>query len=180
MTDASESKTSTSLSFVLDNELFALDIDRVREILDFAEITRIPQTPEYMRGVVNLRGNAIPVMDMRLKFGMGRTEQTIHSRIVILEVPIMGETTVIGVMADAVKEVFELDRDQIKAPPKMGTTVNTELIKGIGRYRDQFILLLDVDRVFSDEELVAVSSMVKAENEEAQDADTAADAAQAT
>ena len=158
MTDAANDTSITSLSFVLDKELFALDINNVREILDFTDITRIPQTPDYMRGVVNLRGNAIPVVDMRLKFGMGKTEQTIYSRIIILEVLQKDEVIVVGVMADAVKEVFEMERDQIKAPPKMGTKVNADLIKGIGHYRDKFILLLDVDKVFSEEELSAVVS----------------------
>ncbi|GAB6038752.1 chemotaxis protein CheW [Fundidesulfovibrio butyratiphilus] len=160
MTDEANGKTLTSLSFVLDKELFALDINNVREILDFTEITRIPQTPEYMRGVVNLRGNAIPVVDLRLKFGMGRTEQTIYSRIIILEVPLEDEVVVVGVMADAVKEVFEMERDQIKPPPKMGAAVRADLLKGIGRHRKQFIMLLDVNKVFSDEDLCAATQLV--------------------
>lgn len=160
MTEDANGKTLTSLSFVLDKELFALDINNVREILDFTDITRIPQTPEYMRGVVNLRGNAIPVVDLRLKFGMGRTEQTIYSRIIILEVPLEDEVVVVGVMADAVKEVFEMERDQIKPPPKMGAAVRADLLKGIGRHGKQFILLLDVNKVFSDQDLCAAAQFV--------------------
>lgn len=160
MTEEANGKTLTSLSFVLEKELFALDINNVREILDFTEITRIPQTPEYMRGVVNLRGNAIPVVDLRLKFGMGRTEQTIYSRIIILEVPLDDEVVVVGVMADAVKEVFEMERDQIKPPPKMGAAVRADLLKGIGRHGKQFILLLDVNKIFSDEDLSAAAQFV--------------------
>jgi purine-binding chemotaxis protein CheW len=149
MSDTAQTADAVKLlTFIMGKDLFALDIATVREILDFTEITKIPQTPDYMRGVVNLRGNAVPVIDLRYKYGMGETERTILTRIVILEVPVDGEMTVTGIMADAVKEVIELDRDQIKAPPKMGTAVDVTLIKGIADHGGKFIIILEADKIF--------------------------------
>jgi len=144
------------LTFTLAGELFALDIGSVREILDYTEITKIPQTPEFMRGVVNLRGNAIPVVDLRLKFGLGETERTLNTRIIIIEVVTDGEMTVLGSMADSVKEVYEIESAKIDPPPRMGAKINTAFIRGIGKKDDKFIIVLDIGKVFSDEELSSV------------------------
>ena len=154
--------TSTSLgvekllTFTLAGELFALDIGSVREILDYTEITKIPQTPEFMRGVVNLRGSAIPVIDLRLKFGLGETGRTLNTRIILIEVVADGELTVLGSMADSVKEVYEIETAKIDPPPRMGTKINTAFIRGIGKKDDKFIIVLDIGKVFSDEELANV------------------------
>jgi purine-binding chemotaxis protein CheW len=144
------------LTFTLAGELFALDIGSVREILDYTEITKIPQTPEFMRGVVNLRGNAIPVIDLRLKFGLGATERTLNTRIIIIEVVADGEMTVLGSMADSVKEVYETESGRIDPPPRMGAKINTAFIRGIGKKDDKFIIVLDIGKVFSEEELSSV------------------------
>ncbi len=150
------------LTLTLAEEFFALDINSVREILDMTEITRIPQTPEYMRGVVNLRGNAVPVIDLRRKFGLGCTEQTINTRIVIMEVIQDHEQNLLGALADSVKEVLELDASQIDPPPKMGTKVKAEFIKGIAKHNNKFILLMDINKAFSAEELGSVQEVLAA------------------
>jgi purine-binding chemotaxis protein CheW len=101
------------LTFKLDDEVFALDIGKVREVLDFTTVTKVPQTPDFMRGVINLRGNVVPVLDMRLKFGMSMTEKTVNTCVIITEIEVDGEKTVVGAMADSVQEVLDLEPEQI-------------------------------------------------------------------
>jgi purine-binding chemotaxis protein CheW len=144
------------LSFVLAGELYALDISKVREVLEVQEVTRIPRTPDFLSGVINLRGNAVPVVDMRLKFGMSATEYTVNTCIIIMEVRLDGDELILGALADSVREVIELTPDEIKAPPRMGTTIDTNFISGMSKQDEQFIMLLDIDTVFSAEELQAV------------------------
>jgi purine-binding chemotaxis protein CheW len=141
------------LTFTLAEELFALDIATVREVLDFTKVTKIPQTPDFMSGVINLRGNVVPVMDLRLKFGMPATEQTVNTCVIIVEVEMEGSRLVMGAIADAVQEVLDLEPDQIEPAPRFGTRLQTGFIRGMGRRDDQFIILLDLDRVFSEEDL---------------------------
>ncbi|NJB68784.1 purine-binding chemotaxis protein CheW [Desulfobaculum xiamenense] len=144
------------LSFVLAGELYALDISKVREVLEVQEVTRIPRTPEFLRGVINLRGSAVPVVDMRRKFGMSATEYTVNTCIIIVEVNLEGEELILGALADSVREVIELTPDEIKPPPRMGTTIDTNFISGMSKQDEQFIMLLEIDTVFSAEELQAV------------------------
>jgi purine-binding chemotaxis protein CheW len=144
------------LSFNLDDEVFALDISKVREVLEYTTVTKVPQTPAFMQGVINLRGSVVPVIDMRLKFGMSVTEKTINTCVIIVDINLDGETTVLGAMADSVQEVFELETDEIEPAPKIGTRLKTEFIKGMGKRDDSFIIILDIDKVFSSEELAIV------------------------
>ncbi len=144
------------LTFKLDEEVFGLAIGKVREVLDFSTVTRVPQTPDYMRGVINLRGSVVPVIDLNLKFGMNKTEKTVNTCIIIAEIEMDGEVTILGALADSVQEVVELEPDQIEPAPKIGTKLNTEFIKGMGRRDDVFIILLDIDKVFSYEEISMV------------------------
>jgi purine-binding chemotaxis protein CheW len=148
--------TTQYLTFKLEEEIFALDISKVREVLDFTTITKVPRTPEFMRGVINLRGSVVPVVDMRLKFGMTKTENTVNTCIIIVEIDLDGETTVLGALADAVQEVIELESGQIEPAPKIGTRLKTDFIRGMGKRDDAFIIILDIDRVFSADELALV------------------------
>ncbi|MEN6633749.1 MAG: chemotaxis protein CheW, partial [Candidatus Polarisedimenticolia bacterium] len=158
VTDITE--TRQYLTFKLGEEIFALDVAQVREVLDFTAITRVPRTPEYMRGVINLRGSVVPVVDMRLKFGMTRTERTVNTCIEVVEVTLDGEATVLGALVDSVQEVIELEPDQIEPAPRIGTRLRTDFIKGMGKRDNEFIIILDIDKVFSVEEL---SMMVQAD-----------------
>jgi purine-binding chemotaxis protein CheW len=148
------------LTMTLGNEIFAIDIFSVREILDYTDITRIPQTPEFMRGVVNVRGSAVPVVDLKMKFGLGQVERTLNTRIVIVEIRHEDTVSVMGALADSVKEVLELELDRIDPPPRMGAAVRADFIRGIGKHNDRFILILDVDKVFSSEEILDLSPML--------------------
>lgn len=152
-------ETTQYLTFKLENELFALDIGKVREVLDFTTITKVPQTPDYMRGVINLRGSVVPVVDLRLKFGMAMAEQTVNTCVIIVEVELDGEKVVMGAMADAVQEVMDLEPDQIEPPPRIGTKLNTDFIKGMGKHNEQFIIILDIDKVFTTGELALVQEL---------------------
>ena len=147
------------LTFKLDEEIFALDVAKVREILDFTDITKVPQTPDFMRGVINLRGSVVPVVDMRLKFGMSKTEKTVNTCIVVVEVTAEGETTVLGALADSVQEVIELDPGQIEPAPRIGTKLRTDFISGMGKYAGRFIMILDIDKVFSSDEITLVQEL---------------------
>ncbi|HUI67893.1 MAG TPA: chemotaxis protein CheW [Nitrospirota bacterium] len=149
-------ETTQYLTFKLQDEVFAFDISKVREVLDFTTITKVPRTPEFMRGVINLRGSVVPVVDLRLKFGMAKTERTVNTCIIIMEVSVDGETTVLGALADFVQEVLDLASGNIEPAPRIGTKLKTEFIKGIGKQNDHFVIMLDVDKIFSTEELAIV------------------------
>jgi purine-binding chemotaxis protein CheW len=148
--------TRQYLTFQLGEEVFALDVSHVREILEFTTVTKVPRTPAYMRGVINLRGSVVPVLDMRLKFGLTRIEKTVNTCVIVVEVTCEGETTVIGALVDSVQEVFELEHDQIEPAPKIGTQLRTGFVKGMGKKDDRFVIILDIDKVFSSEELAGV------------------------
>ena len=152
------------LTFRLDEEIFALDVAKVREILDFTDITRLPQTPDFMRGVINLRGNVVPVVDMRLKFGMSGTKKAVNTCIVVVDVSMDGETTVLGALADSVQEVIELEPDQIEPPPKIGRGLKTGFIRGMGKHAGRFIMILDIDKVFLSDEITSVQDSYGHEN----------------
>jgi len=156
MQDGAAAETTQYLTFKLANEVFALDIGKVREVLDFTAVTRIPGTPDFMRGVINLRGSVVPVVDMRLKFGMPAIDQGVNTCIIIVEITVDGETTVLGAMADAVQEVLDLDPDRIEPAPRIGTRLNINFIRGMGKRDDQFIIILDIDKIFSLAELTTV------------------------
>jgi len=148
---------SSYITFKLGDELFAIDTAHVREVLDLSEITRVPTAPPYMRGVVNVRGSAVPVVDLRHRFGLPPTEDTVNTRIVVLELPLDGEITVVGGLADSVHEVLELERSQIREPPRIAMRWRADMIEGLGKKGEQFIIVLDIARVFTTEDALLVA-----------------------
>lgn len=151
-------ETTQYLTFKLEDEVFALDIAKVREVLEYTTVTKVPRTPDFMCGVINLRGGVVPVVNMRLKFGMPDAEKTVNTCIIIVEVQLDGETTVLGALADSVQEVMDLEPDQIEPAPKIGTRLRTDFIKGMGKHDNKFIMILDIDKVFSADELAMVQN----------------------
>ncbi|MBT3227117.1 MAG: chemotaxis protein CheW [Deltaproteobacteria bacterium] len=149
-------ETNQYLAFKLEDEVFAFDISRVKEVLEFDTVTRVPQTPEMMKGVINLRGSVVPVIDMRIKFGMGGIEKTVNTVIIIIEIDMDSDSTMIGVLVDSVKEVMDLDSEHIEPPPTIGTQLNTDFIRGMGKQGSQFVIILDIEKIFSSEELELV------------------------
>lgn len=157
--DIREIESRQYLTFRLAKETFAVDVAKVREILDFVAITKVPQTPDFMRGVINLRGSVVPVVDMKLKFGMEPTEKTVNTCIIVLEVTIENETTIVGALADSVQEVVELDPSQIEPPPRIGMKLSIDFIKGMGKLNDDFVIILDTDKIFSFDEGTVLTEM---------------------
>jgi len=145
------------ITFKLGDELFAINVSQVREVLDLSLITKVPSAPAYMRGVVNVRGNAIPVVDLRLKFGLPNATDTVSTRILVLELELDGEATVLGGIADSVHEVIELDPAQINPPPTIAMRWRSEFIQGMGKRGDEFIIILNIGAVFSLAELNLVA-----------------------
>jgi len=148
------SELETYLSFELGEEVFAINVSKVLNILEMKPITKIPQSPDYMKGVINLRGSVLPVVDLRLKFGLPENNITVDSNIIVLSIEKEGETTMLGILIDAVKEVLEFKTEEISPSPTIGTKYNSGFIIGMWRVDENFIMILDIDRVFSVEEII--------------------------
>jgi len=147
------------ITFKLGAELFAIDVARVREVLDLTTVTQVPAAPPYLRGVVNVRGSAVPVVDLRLRFGLPAAVDGIHTRIVVFELEIEGEIVPLGGVADSVHEVIEIDPSTIAAAPRIATRWRAEMIEGIATHEEQFVLVLDIARIFgSDDALLAAAA----------------------
>jgi len=153
--------TGQYLTFTLADETFGVDVLCSREVLDVIDITKVPQTPDFMLGVINLRGSVVPVIDLRLKFAIEKAPLTRDSCIIVLELALDGETTKVGILADSVQEVLDLDIDQIEPPPKIGTRLKMEFIQGMGKQGEEFIILLDINRIFSSEEIALVHTVIE-------------------
>ncbi len=151
-------ETARYLTFRLGDELFAINVFKAREVLDLSHITRVPTAPAYLRGVVNVRGNAIPVVDLRRKFGLPQAADTLHTRIIVMELQVDGAPIVVGGLADAVHEVLELEPHEINDPPALGLRWRTDLILGMGRRDDRFTIILDIERVFSADDLAVLAA----------------------
>ena len=147
------------LTFFLAGEEYAIGILQVKEILEYDTLTKVPQTPPSIRGVINLRGSVVPVVDLAAKFGLPETPITKRTCIVIVEVDLEGQRTVMGVLADAVSQVMDLTPADIEAPPAFGTRVRVDYLQGMGKVGKKFVLLLDVDRVLSAPELRAAEAV---------------------
>ncbi len=157
--------TRQYMTFKLGDELFAIDVAQVREVLEVSQITKVPTAPAYMRGVVNVRGQATPVVDLRLRFGLPKTADSVHTRIIVMELELDGEETVLGGVADSVHEVIELDAAHINPPPSIAMRWRTDFIQGMGKRGEDFIIILDVNAVFSSEELALVRDTAPQMNE---------------
>ena len=149
-----KTKLNSYLSFKLGNETFASNVSKVLNILEMMKITKVPKAPSYMKGVINLRGVVLPVIDTRLKFGMTTIEETTNTCILVLDVNVDGESVNVGAMVDAVEEVLELNEEDIQPPPSIGSNYKSEFIYGMAKKGEQFIMLLDMDKVFSTEEII--------------------------
>lgn len=152
--------TNQHLTFLLGKEIFAISISSVREVLELTKITKIPRTPEYMSGVINLRGHAVPVIDMRQKLDLPVTDFSVNTCIIIVEATLDGNPVVIGGVVDAVREVFEITDETLEPAPRLGASIKMDYIKGMARQDDDFVIILDIERIFSEEELVAVNQAV--------------------
>lgn len=149
-----ESGMQTYLSFKLSEEIFAINVSKVLNILEMSRITKIPKTPDYMKGVINLRGTVLPVIDLRIKFGLPEKEPTVDTSIIVLSINLNDETILVGTLVDAVKEVLELKNNDIAPSPTIGIKYNSGFIEGMWRQDEKFIMILDIDKVFATEDII--------------------------
>ncbi len=145
------------LTFVLNDEVYGIEILKVREIIGLMDITNVPQTPDYMKGVINLRGKVIPVIDLRLKFSMPEEDHTQETCTIVVEV----ESTSIGIIVDKVSEVMEIKGDEIENAPQFGQGIDTNFIMGLGKTKETIVILLDIAKVLSAEELALAEELAE-------------------
>jgi purine-binding chemotaxis protein CheW len=146
------------LTFVLGNEEYGLAILKVREIIGFMDITAVPRTPDYVRGVINLRGQVISVIDLRAKFGMAMAERTEHTCIIVVEMIQEGRKLSTGIIVDRVSEVLNIAAENVEDAPAFGCGVKTDFIVGMGKIGSSVKILLDIDRVLTNEELAGLQA----------------------
>lgn len=157
----SESRAGKYLTFRLDNEEYGLEILKVREIIGLMDITSVPKTPDYVRGIINLRGTVIPVLDLKKKFDMGQIEDTEETCVIVVEVALDGKAVMMGTIVDAVSEVLDIQEDEIEDAPAFGNNVNTRFILGIGKVKDEVKILLDIDEVLTATDMVMLEDLGK-------------------
>ena len=159
--------TGQYLTFMLGGEAYAIGILAIKEIIEHGQMTRVPMLPEAIRGVINLRGAVVPVIDLGVRFGDGPTAITKRTCIVIVEVEHEGESEIVGILVDAVNEVMDIAASDIEPAPSFGTRISTEFIAGMARIKERFVIILEPDRVLSVEELAALAEGLEASSEAA-------------
>ncbi|WP_203299612.1 chemotaxis protein CheW [Marinobacter sediminum] len=137
------------LLFRLDQEIYALEISCIHEVLEYSKVTKVPRTPDFMLGVINLRGRVVPVVDLRRQFEMTISEVTVDTCNIIIDVSLDGEDISVGILADDVREVVEIDKNHLRPPPSFGSTMDIGFIKGISQVNDDFVIVLDIAEIFS-------------------------------
>jgi purine-binding chemotaxis protein CheW len=161
-TAASAGHSQQYLTFVLAGETFAMGILAIKEIIEYADLTEVPMMPEYVRGVINLRGSVVPVIDLSVRFGKPASPVTKRTCIVIIEIVTRGERQVLGVIVDAVNAVLDIPPQEIEPPPTFGASIRTDFIQGMGKVSNKFVILLDVDHVLAADEMSVLTEVQEA------------------
>src|SRR5512145_1168536 len=161
-------KINSYLTFKLGEEIFGANVSKVLNILEMTKITKVPKAPNYMKGVINLRGAVLPLIDTRIKFDMPETEYTANTCILVLDIDMNGESVHVGALVDSVQEVIEINETQIQPPPSIGSKYKSEFIEGMAKINEEFIMLLNMDLIFSSSEL----SLLKDSSAEVQASDS--------
>jgi len=141
------------LTFFLNEDIFAINITSVKEVIEFNEITKVPNLPDYVQGVINLRGNVVPVWDLKEKFVLPKSEKTVDTCVIILEKQWNDENVIFGVLADSVREVIELDDGDIEPPPKLGNKISVKYSLGMGNIQNHYCTILNVDKILSESDM---------------------------
>jgi purine-binding chemotaxis protein CheW len=157
MENVQNSITNSYLTFKIEDEVFAANVSKVLSILELSKITKLPRTPEYIRGVINLRGTVLPIVDLRIKFGLTPTEFTSNTCILVLEINIENTSVKLGALVDSVQEVLEIEDKDILAPPNIGTKFQSDFIEGMFKAENSFIMILSMDMIFTHDELTVMS-----------------------
>jgi purine-binding chemotaxis protein CheW len=158
-----EGELNQLISFLVGDEVYGLDILRVKEVIRIREITRLPKAPSFVRGIINLRGDVIPIIDLRDKFGLELHEYTATTRVIVVDV----DEKLVGMVVDAASQVVRMPADQIDPPPPIVGGLSAEYIKGVGKLDDRLVILLNIDRILTQEEKVELKKMEKSINESA-------------
>ncbi|MBZ0092690.1 MAG: chemotaxis protein CheW [Sulfuricellaceae bacterium] len=156
---AGQEQQSQYLTFLLSDEMFAIGILGIKEIIEYGSLTTVPMMPDFIRGVINLRGAVVPVVDLSARFGRESTPITRRSCVVIIEAGTDGETQDVGVVVDAVSEVLEIPASEIEPPPSFGAKIRADFISGMGKVKDKFVIMLEVKRVLSVDEMAILSGV---------------------
>ncbi len=165
VTSGGQSLAGKYMTFKLAAEEYGLEILRVREIIGLMDITRVPRTKEFVRGVINLRGKVIPVVDLRVKFGMEPSEATDQTVIIVVQCSVATQDVTMGILVDEVLEVLSIDAKQIEPPPNFGSgAVDTNFILGVGKAEKRVIFLLDIAKVLTDEEMKHLAAATSSES----------------
>jgi purine-binding chemotaxis protein CheW len=167
MNETKKNKINSYLTFKLGNELFAANVSKVLNILEMTKVTKVPKAPIYMKGVINLRGAVLPLIDTRIKFDMPETEYTANTCILVLDIEMNGESVHVGALVDSVQEVLEIDDVNIQPPPSIGTRYKSEFMEGIVKVEEEFIMILNMDLIFSTDELSILKDAFQESNETA-------------
>jgi len=157
------------LTFQLGDEMFAIGILSIREIIEYGLVTEVPMTPPFIRGVINLRGAVVPVLDLAVRFGKKGRDSTKRTCIVIVEIETDKGNHEMGVVVDAVNEVLEISHADIEAPPEFGARIRSDFIKGMGKINGKFVIILDANRVLSVDEVAVIANMGRMEAQSASD-----------
>jgi len=152
------SSTAQYLTFTLDQERYAVDIAKVREVLEFSTVTKVPRTPEFMRGMINLRGNIVPIVDMRIKFNLDKVAYDAFTVVIILNVA----NRVVGMVVDGVSDVLTLLPEQIRPSPEFGSTFDTEYLVGLGAVDQRMLILVDIEKLMTSADMALVDSSGRA------------------
>jgi purine-binding chemotaxis protein CheW len=153
-----QSEVKSYLTFKLGEEQFGVHVSQVLNILEMTPVTHVPKSPYYMKGVINLRGQVLPVIDSRLKFGMEEKEYTNNTCIIVMDLELGGEQVDIGTIVDEVISVVEINESQVEPPPSIGTSYNSDFIYGMAKVDEEFVMLLDMQRVLSSGDMSELAS----------------------
>lgn len=164
--EQTNNETNSYLTFKLGNEEFGVHVSQVLNILEMTRVTEVPKAPDYMKGVINLRGMVLPIIDTRIKFGMQEKEYTNNTCIIVMDLEMEGNTIHLGSIVDEVLSVNEIADNQIEPPPSIGNKYKSSFISGMAKVEENFVMLLDMQQVLSEEELTEISD--KAESKPAQ------------
>ena len=141
------------LTFLQGNDPFAVALPHVKEIIEYTRVTPVPMVPDFIRGVINLRGSVVPVIDLKARFGHGRSEVTKRTSIIIVEISVDDARQSLGILVDAVNTVLDIPAADVEPPPRFGARLRTDFIEGMGRIADKFVIILAVDKVLSIDEM---------------------------
>ncbi|HPE67749.1 MAG TPA: chemotaxis protein CheW [Thermotogota bacterium] len=154
-----ESNSGIYLTFTLGKEFYGIPVLKIKDIIGMIEITEVPRTPEFIKGVINLRGKIIPIMDLRLKFGLEEKEYNERTVIIVLEIQVNEEKRLMAVVVDTVAEVVNIQEGSIEPPPQYGTSVDTDFIMGMAKVKEKVVMLLNIEKVLNAQELAALAQI---------------------